>query len=188
MKTIGVISDTHGTLDVRAYNSLADCDVIIHAGDICGPEILRELETLAPVHAVLGNNDYPEYGDDVQRYAKFEIDGISFLVAHRPNSVDVKKLGSVLGPGEKIPKVRIHGHTHVPRLVTGPKASPSELLMNPGSLKRPRSEHGCTLGKIKVNDGKIVRVWIEKLDGDVVFERKFNTASKLKSFIKKALK
>ena len=59
---VGVISDTHGVLDPRAFAALADCDVIIHAGDICGPGILEELRILAPVIAVLGNCDYPEYG------------------------------------------------------------------------------------------------------------------------------
>ena len=61
MTTIGVISDTHGSLHQRAYEALADCDYIIHAGDICNPGIIRELETLAPVYAVLGINDYNEY-------------------------------------------------------------------------------------------------------------------------------
>ena len=58
MLRIGIISDTHGTLDPRAYAALADCEHIIHAGDIGGVAILRELETLAPVTAVLGNNDF----------------------------------------------------------------------------------------------------------------------------------
>ena len=66
---IGIISDTHGSLDPRAYTALADCDHIIHAGDICGPAILRELEALAPVTAVLGNNDFDEYGSEVGHFA-----------------------------------------------------------------------------------------------------------------------
>ena len=37
---IGIISDTHGSLDPRAYAALADCDHIIHAGDIGGPSVL----------------------------------------------------------------------------------------------------------------------------------------------------
>lgn len=174
MKRIGVISDTHGSLDIMAYSAMADCDAIIHAGDICGPEILRELETLAPVYAVLGNNDYPEYGDGVQRFAKFEIDGVRFLVAHKPGDVEIRALGSAaLAPGDPIPQVRVHGHTHVPRLLTGRDASPSDLLMNPGALKRPRSEYGRTFGKIEIDDGKLKRAWVETLDGDIVFEHDF---------------
>lgn len=171
MKTIGVISDTHGPLDVMAYSAMADCDAIVHAGDICDKSVITDLESLAPVHAVLGNNDFPEYGDGVGRFAKFEIDGVRFLVAHRPQQVEISKLGSsAVEPGEPIPNVRIHGHTHVPLLLSGPEASPSDLLMNPGSLKRPRSEFGRTFGKIEIDGGKLVRAWIETLDGDVVMK------------------
>ena len=77
MATIGIISDTHGRLDHRAYAALADVDHIIHAGDIGDPAILRELETLAPVTAVLGNNDFPEYGDSVGRFARPVLEGDS---------------------------------------------------------------------------------------------------------------
>ena len=59
MTLIGVLSDTHGRLDPRAYAALVECDRIIHAGDICDPSILRELQTIGPVDAVLGNNDLP---------------------------------------------------------------------------------------------------------------------------------
>lgn len=171
MQTIGVISDTHGPLDIMAYGALADCDAIIHAGDICDPTVLRDLKTLAPIYAVLGNNDFPEYGKNVKRFAKFEIDGVRFLVAHRPREIEITALGSsALAPGEPIPKVRIHGHTHVPKLVTGPEASPSDLVMNPGALKRPRSEFGRTYGKIEIDDGKVLSAKIINLDGDVVME------------------
>ena len=47
MTLIGVLSDTHGRLDADAFAALAECDRIIHAGDIGGSHILRELETLA---------------------------------------------------------------------------------------------------------------------------------------------
>ena len=50
MTLIGVLSDTHGRLDADAFAALAECDRIIHAGDIGGPHILRELEALACWH------------------------------------------------------------------------------------------------------------------------------------------
>lgn len=78
MLRIGIISDTHGTLDPRAYAALADCEHIIHAGDIGGVAILRELETLAPVTAVLGNNDFDEYGSAVGHFAHPVLDGVRF--------------------------------------------------------------------------------------------------------------
>lgn len=92
---IGIISDTHGSLDPRAYAALADCDHIIHAGDICGPAILRELETLAPVTAVLGNNDFDEYGSEVGHFAHPVLGGVRFLVGHKPGrrARELRRLG-----------------------------------------------------------------------------------------------
>lgn len=166
---IGVISDTHGTLDPRAYAALADCDAIIHAGDIGGPDILRELETLAPVHAVLGNNDYPEYGSSVGRFAHFTLDGVKFLVAHYPKDVRITFAGCPgLAPGDPIPDVCIHGHTHVPELETGKAASPASVLLCPGSAFRPRSGFPRCIAKIEADGGRIQRVWVESLDGDLV--------------------
>ena len=114
MTVIGIISDTHGQLSEAAFAALADSDHIIHAGDIGNPAILRELETLAPVTAVLGNNDFDEYGQAVGRFARPVIDGVRFLVAHYPRDVKISFAGSgALAPGDPIPQVCVHGHTPV---------------------------------------------------------------------------
>ena len=84
MKLVGIISDTHGRLSIKALAAMAECDHIIHAGDIGEPGILAELAQYAPVTAVLGNNDYPEYGDEVTLYACQRIEGVAFVVGHRP--------------------------------------------------------------------------------------------------------
>jgi uncharacterized protein len=55
---IGLISDTHGLLRPQAMAFLAGSDHIVHAGDICDDSILKALATIAPVTAVLGNNDH----------------------------------------------------------------------------------------------------------------------------------
>lgn len=171
MKLVGVISDTHGRLDERAYAQLADCDVIIHAGDIGGPEILRELETLAPIHAVLGNNDFPEYGEDVGRFATPCIDGVHFLVSHYPKDVMLPGMRAlVLGPGDPIPKVLVHGHTHVPRILTGKEASPADVLLCPGSAFRPREGNPRSIAKIEVDGGRVLTVRVEDLNGAVLHE------------------
>ena len=39
--TVGVISDTHGQLHPAVAGLFRNCDVIIHAGDICGHACLR---------------------------------------------------------------------------------------------------------------------------------------------------
>jgi hypothetical protein len=56
--TIGVISDTHGTLDRRVLRVFEGVDLLLHAGDIGSAAILTELEAIAPVVAVRGNTDH----------------------------------------------------------------------------------------------------------------------------------
>ena len=162
--TVGILSDTHGRLPLAATAALADCDVIAHAGDICGPSILTELRALAPVHAVLGNNDYDEYGSDVRRFAQFEVDGVRFLMAHYPQDVRNALRGNgPLHPGDKLPHVCIHGHTHVPEIVAGAAARPATMIVRPGSVSRPRGGSKPSVAKIEVEAGRILSARIEEI-------------------------
>jgi uncharacterized protein len=54
---VGVISDTHGLLRPEALAALQGSDVIIHAGDVGGSDIIAMLNTVAPTFAVRGNVD-----------------------------------------------------------------------------------------------------------------------------------
>ncbi len=59
---IGLLSDSHvPTVALRLPSGVAkvfkDVDLILHAGDLTGPEVLEELEQLAPVLAVRGDRD-----------------------------------------------------------------------------------------------------------------------------------
>ena len=170
MATIGIISDTHGRLDHRAYAALTDVDHIIHAGDIGDPVILRELETLAPVTAVLGNNDFPEYGDSVGRFARPVLEGVRFLVAHYPRDVRVTAAGSAaLAPGDPLPDICVHGHTHVPKLEWGSDVRPATLLICPGSAFRPRGGFPRSIAKVSVEGGRILSAHVESLEGESLF-------------------
>lgn len=162
---VGVISDTHGILPRTAYFELADCDHIVHAGDIGGPEILDELKTLAPVTAVLGNNDIPEYGDSVGRYAIETIGGVRFLVAHTPHSLQAALSGrtSALRPGDSAPSVAVHGHTHIPHIGFGSEAFPARMLVCPGSPVRPRGGSVPCVAKIGIEGGAVLDARIVEL-------------------------
>lgn len=169
MALIGVISDTHGRLDPAAYNALADCDHIIHAGDICNPAIIPELETLAPVTAVLGNNDYNEYGPEVGRYGRVKIEGVRFLVAHYPSDVRVSKFGSgALSAGDPIPDICVHGHTHLPRLDYGNEVRPASYVLNPGSATLPRGGFPRSIAKVRIVNTQVRGIWIESLEGEIL--------------------
>lgn len=174
MTTIGVLSDTHGRLPLGAYEALAASDFIVHAGDICDPTILRELKTLAPVYAVRGNNDFDEYGEEVRRFASPVIDGVRLLVAHYPHEVRIGPHGcAALAPGDPLPKVCIHGHTHVAHLTVGKDARPASLVLCPGSTTRPRGGMPASVGFIEVKNGRLLSARIESLKEIILLEHDF---------------
>lgn len=164
MALVGVISDTHGVLPEKAYAALADCDYIIHAGDIGDPKIIDSLQCLAPVFSVLGNNDFDEYGHEAGRFAFPIIEGVRFLVTHYPQDARIDQGGrTVLEPGSPVPKVCIHGHTHIPRILTGKEASPAQYILCPGSPIRPRGGSKRSIAKVKIEATTVKDAWIEEL-------------------------
>ncbi len=79
---LGVISDTHGLLRPEAVEALRGSEMIVHAGDIGSPEVLRGLEAIAPVIAVRGNNDREPWAKDLPLTDSFELAGASIYVLH----------------------------------------------------------------------------------------------------------
>ena len=62
MARIGVVADTHcpefnDRLPNRLLEVLSGVDLILHAGDVTGPETIAALERIAPVEAVRGDHD-----------------------------------------------------------------------------------------------------------------------------------
>lgn len=166
MTLVGIISDTHGRLDVQALGALADVDHIIHAGDIGDPSILHDLQALAPVTAVLGNNDFDEYGGQVQRFASPCIDGVRFLVGHYPRDVQVGFNGCpALAPGDPLPQVLVHGHTHIPKLEAGAEARPADLMLCPGSASCPRGGNPRSVAFVELANQQMQAARIESLTG-----------------------
>ena len=43
---LGVVSDTHGYVDPRLLAVLADVDLILHAGDVGGDDVLAALRDI----------------------------------------------------------------------------------------------------------------------------------------------
>lgn len=130
MIRIGVISDTHGHLDPKISGFFKGVDHILHGGDIGMPSLVLHLEQIAPVTAVLGNNDL---GLEFKETEIVQLDGRKFLVHH---IVDTR------APAKPIqnriirenPDVVVFGHTHKPFCETIGRT----LYFNPGYAGKPR--------------------------------------------------
>jgi putative phosphoesterase len=127
---IGVISDTHGFLDPRVPKIFDGVEHILHAGDIGYASIISELESIAPVTAVLGNNDA---GLNFNETEVVTLAGRKFLVHH---IVSVSRLqDGIRGRIEREkPEVVVFGHTHQPYSGT----VGTTLFFNPGYAGKPR--------------------------------------------------
>lgn len=119
---IGVIADTHGQLRPQAVAALSGAGLIVHAGDIGKPEILHDLEALAPVVAVRGNNDTGTWAQALPETLILNIGVAQIYVLH-----DVKTLD--FDPAERALKAVIAGHSHRPKIET----LDGVLWINPGS-------------------------------------------------------
>lgn len=148
-KRVDIISDTHGYLAPKLLSELTGADLILHAGDIIHASDLATLENIAPVYAVLGNNDYfGELPACVKKEAKFHYEGLSFYMTHIKNPFKRIRANCV-----------IYGHTHVPYL----EKTSRGYEINPGSLTFPRSQVGASMARLWVKKGAIFSAAIVEL-------------------------
>lgn len=152
MLRLGIISDTHGSLPDAVYGAFEHVDHIIHAGDIGSPSILWELESIAPTMAVLGNNDWQDFGSCVHESAQLTLEDVDIFVTHYPDEAQREALSGEFN-------LVIHGHTHIPRQ----ELCKTTMLLNPGSTTRPRAGNDPSVMKLTLNDGHIGPVQLVNL-------------------------
>ena len=139
---VGVISDTHGLIRPEALKALRGVVRIIHAGDVGDPEVLAQLQEVAPVTAVRGNMDWGAWTKDLPETDVVEIAGVSFYVLHDLEELD-------LSPEWADLSVVVYGHTHTPHM--GRKAG--VLYLNPGSAGPVRGSKPVSLALVEVSQG-----------------------------------
>lgn len=150
---VGVISDTHGVLRPEAVAALAGCEQIIHAGDIGAAPILPQLQSIAPLHAVRGNNDQDAaWAEQVPHHLHIELNGWPTLLVH-----DIADVPALL---ESRTRVVITGHSHKPLI----EWRGDVLYVNPGSAGRRRFKLPVTLAVLDVQAGSIEAQLIALLD------------------------
>jgi uncharacterized protein len=144
-RVIGLISDTHGMVRADVHRALAGVELILHAGDVGGDEILDELETIAPVEAVYGNTDDPG-----QRRLSPAIDrtiaGVRIHVSHG------HELGSPT-PEKLLARypadVIVYGHTHQQLVVR----AEGRLVVNPGAAGARRFKLEPSVARLTLANG-----------------------------------
>ena len=141
MKTVGVISDTHGLLRPEALEVLEGVDLIVHAGDIGSPEIIDALRELAPVFAIRGNVDRGIWADEFSATEIVEVDDLLLYVLHDLGQLD-------LDPAAAGFRVVIHGHSHDPKIAE----KQGVVYLNPGSAGPRRLRLPISMARMVVGD------------------------------------
>lgn len=148
MVNLGIISDTHGLLRPEARYALQGSDMIIHAGDVGGPEVLDGLRSIAPTIAVRGNVDREGWARKLPLTEVVSAGGLQLYVLHDLSQLD-------LDPKAAGFSAVISGHSHRPHA----EMRDGVLYLNPGSAGRRRFDLPTTLAVLKVEEGKLSYVF-----------------------------
>lgn len=158
-----VVSDTHAprfwkVCPPAVAAQLAGADLILHAGDVCTPEVLEELSAFAPVRVVLGNNDGPEVAAwGAEEALELDLDGLRVGMIHDAGPKD----GRLARMHRRFPTADlvIFGHSHIPL-----DAADDRLrILNPGSPTDKRRQPHRTLAELIITDGRLAEARIVEL-------------------------
>lgn len=144
---IGLVSDTHGLVRPDLFRALEGVELILHAGDVGGDDVLAELETIAPVEAVYGNTDLPGHPRLTTAIDR-EIGGVRVHVSHG------HELGSPT-PEKLLERydadVIVYGHTHRQLVVRAEE----RWVVNPGAAGPRRFQLKPSVGRLRIASGTV---------------------------------
>ncbi len=132
---VGLVSDTHGLLRPEAIAALRGTTLIVHAGDVGGPDVLEQLARLAPVVAVRGNNDTGTWARRLPTRATHVVGTCTLLVVHDRKALREPPVGV---------DVVVSGHSHRPSVIR----SGGVLYVNPGSAGPRRFSLPVTVARL----------------------------------------
>lgn len=138
--SIGVISDTHSHLDERIIDILKGCDYAVHAGDVCGQNVVSAMQPKSgEIFVVAGNNDiYCHDGEELPDVISFELPYGKVSIEHGHKHGSYRPCHDSMRETYSDSRLVVYGHTHV--LVIDKTAKP--WVINPGAAGRTRNNGG----------------------------------------------
>jgi putative phosphoesterase len=161
--TVGLIADTHmpGTIKrlwPQVYELFSSVDCILHAGDLHVPEVIDELDELAPTFVCRGNGDRGVEHEKLKDSWVGSLAGVQVGLIHKfptpkrasPDALQQKLDGHF---PDVDPQILIYGHTHLAEVhrVNG------RVYINPGSPTLPNNQsiRPGTIGILAISHGNI---------------------------------
>jgi uncharacterized protein len=143
---VGLISDTHGLLRAGVHEAFIGVDLILHAGDVGGDDILDELSLIAPVAAVYGNTD-PAGNPRLETRIVREIGGLTIHVQHGHES---GRLTADALLERFAADILVYGHTHKQSVTR----REGRLVINPGAAGPRRFHLMPSVARLTIRDGQ----------------------------------
>jgi uncharacterized protein len=150
---IVVLSDTHSdsisSLPEKLVKELSTSDMIIHAGDFTGKQLVEDLRKLGKLRGVYGNIDGPDVRRELPEIDTVEVEGFRIGINHPAEG------GSPTAIEQRIRKkfqdvdAIIHGHSHR----TKNEKKDAILWFNPGSATGKFPAFKKSYGVLTIGDG-----------------------------------
>lgn len=154
-----IVSDTHGELDDRIARQAMASDVVVHAGDVGGREVL---DALTPrdgrLVAVRGNNDVREKWsasdwdvlESLPSQARLALPGGELVVVHGHGYGNPGRSHSRMRRDFPDARLVVYGHSH--QKCDDRSAMP--WIVNPGAAGRVRTFGGPSFCLLHVSDSR----------------------------------
>ena len=151
---VGLVSDTHGLIRPELFTALTGVQLILHAGDVGGSDVLTELGAVAPVQAVYGNTD-PPGTPNLASQLLIDLEGFSIHVSHghEVGSPTAEKLLA-----RYTADIIVFGHTHKPLI----ERAGSRLVVNPGAAGPRRFSLKPSVARMRLESGnaEVELIWL----------------------------
>jgi putative phosphoesterase len=143
---IGLISDTHGLVRPEVFDAFTGVEMILHAGDVGGHEVLEALAAIAPVKAVYGNVDDP--ADPALARERTEV--VGGVIIHVSHGHEIGRPTAELVLSRYKGDVIVFGHTHRAVLV---RNDDGRVGVNPGAAGPRRFDIRPSVARLILRSG-----------------------------------
>jgi putative phosphoesterase len=159
-----LMADTHipqraRDLPEALWQAVDEADVVVHAGDWVGTELLDALTVRAKrLIGVVGNNDGPALAARLPAVATAGLAGVRLGVVHDtgPARGRLARCASCFAHLD----VLVFGHSHIPYDAVAPTGL---RLLNPGSPTDRRRQPACSWMTAQIHDGQLHQVRLHRL-------------------------
>src|SRR5271154_6837803 len=143
IKSVALISDTHGLLRDSVTEALQRFDLIVHAGDVGPRTLLQRLEAIAPVVAVRGNVDH-----ELTSLPATELISVNEQLIYVLHDLSLLNLNPAIAGIAMV----VSGHSHQPKI----DRRHGVLYANPGSIGPRRFRLPVSFAKVAFEGQKFV--------------------------------